>query len=146
MSNFWTVTLQQFEDLKDLNLATLLDAIMFGLLIFILFLFFFCCYMLYLEYKSEKEGECEAEESKKVKEKKGECFGMDEKLYKLYKEQRNLRDMIDGELNRIAVTDSEDEIKAMVFSLVHSISSYSDIHIRRLYENYNDKDKKENAK
>lgn len=141
MSNFWTVTMQQLEDLKDLNLATLLDAIMFGLLIFMLFLFFFFCYILYLEYKSEKEGECEAEESKKVKAKKGECFGMDEKLYK---EQRNLRDMIDGELNRIAVTDSKDEIKAMVFSLVHSISSYSDIHIRRLYENYNDK--KENAK
>lgn len=70
MSNFWTVTLQQFEDLKDLNLATLLDAIMFGLLIFTLFLFFFCCYILYFEYKSEKSDGGEAEESKKFKAKK----------------------------------------------------------------------------
>ena len=49
-----------------------------------------------------------------------------------YKEQRNLRDMIDGELNRIAVTDSEDEIKARVYSLVHSISMYSRIHSLRV--------------
>lgn len=62
---------------------------------------------------------------------KRRMFGMDEKKYK---EQRILRDMIDGELNRIAVTDSKDEIKDMVFSLVHSISSYSTIHICRIYD------------
>lgn len=49
-----------------------------------------------------------------------------------YKAQRNLRDMIDGELNRIAVTDSEDEIKRMVYCLVLDISDYAKMHRSRL--------------
>lgn len=57
---------------------------------------------------------------------------MNEIEYKRYQAQRNLRDMIDGELNRIAVTHSEDEIKARVFSLVHSISEYSRLHSARV--------------
>lgn len=54
---------------------------------------------------------------------------MDEKLYK---EQSVLRDSIDGELNRISVTNSKDEIKDMVFFLVHNISRYSNIHFYRI--------------
>lgn len=49
-----------------------------------------------------------------------------------YKAQRNIRDMIDGELNRIAVTDSEDEIKSMVYYLILNISQYSKMHLSRV--------------
>lgn len=38
-----------------------------------------------------------------------------------YNVQRNLRDMIDGELNRIAVTGDLEEIDKMVNCLQHSI-------------------------
>lgn len=49
-----------------------------------------------------------------------------------YKAQRNLRDMIDGELNRIAVTYSEDEIKRMVYCLTLDISDYAKMHLSRV--------------
>lgn len=63
-----------------------------------------------------------------------------------YKAQRNLRDMIDGELNRIAVTDSEDEIKTMVYGLILNISEYSKMHLSRVrsyspYNPYNENEK-----
>lgn len=49
-----------------------------------------------------------------------------------YNKQRNLRDMIDGELNRIAVTDDLEEIDKMVNCLQHSILRYSLIHRNRI--------------
>ena len=49
-----------------------------------------------------------------------------------YKEQRNLRDMIDGELNRIAVTDDLEEIDKMVNCLQHSILRYVQKHRDRI--------------
>lgn len=49
-----------------------------------------------------------------------------------YNEQRNLRDMIDGELNRIAVTDDLEEIDKMVNCLQHSILRYAQKHRNRI--------------
>lgn len=49
-----------------------------------------------------------------------------------YNEQRNLRDMIDGELNRIAVTDDLEEIDKMVNCLQHSVLQYALMHRRRI--------------
>ena len=49
-----------------------------------------------------------------------------------YNEQRNLRDMIDGELNRIAVTDELEEIDKMVNCLQHSILRYAQKHRNRI--------------
>ncbi len=49
-----------------------------------------------------------------------------------YNEQRNLRDMIDGELNRIAVTDNLEEIDKMVNCLQHSILRYAQKHRDRI--------------
>lgn len=49
-----------------------------------------------------------------------------------YNEQRNLRDMIDGELNRIAVTDDLEEIDKMVNCLQHSILRYAQMHRNRI--------------
>lgn len=49
-----------------------------------------------------------------------------------YNEQRNLRDMIDGELNRIAVTDDLKEIDKMVDCLQLNILRYSQMHRNRI--------------
>ena len=49
-----------------------------------------------------------------------------------YNEQRNLRDMIDGELNRIAVTDDSEEIDKMVNCLQHSVLQYAQKHRNRI--------------
>ena len=45
----------------------------------------------------------------------------------MYNESRNIRDMIDGELNRIAVTHNTDEIIKMMGYLVININKYSEI-------------------
>lgn len=55
---------------------------------------------------------------------------------KQYNEQRNLRDMIDGELNRIAVTDNLEEIDEMVNCLQHSILRYAQMHRDRIHGVY----------
>ena len=49
-----------------------------------------------------------------------------------YNEQRNLRDMIDGELNRIAVTGDLEEIDKMINCLQHSILRYALMHRNRI--------------
>lgn len=49
-----------------------------------------------------------------------------------YNEQRNLRDMIDGELNRIAVTDDLEEIDKRVKGLENSIKHYAQKHRNRI--------------
>ena len=49
-----------------------------------------------------------------------------------YNKQRNLRDMIDGELNRIAVTDDLEEIDKMVNCLQHNVLQYALMHRRRI--------------
>lgn len=49
-----------------------------------------------------------------------------------YNKQRNLRDMIDGELNRIAVTNDLEEIDKMVNCLQHSILRYELMHRNRI--------------
>ena len=51
---------------------------------------------------------------------------------KQYNEQRNLRDMIDGELNRIAVTDDLKEIDKMVDCLQRNILRYAQMHRNRI--------------
>lgn len=51
---------------------------------------------------------------------------------KQYDEQRNLRDMIDGELNRIAVTDDLEEIDKMVNYLHGSVLRYAQKHRDRI--------------
>lgn len=55
---------------------------------------------------------------------------------KQYNEQRNLRDMIDGELNRIAVTDDLKEIDKMVDCLQRNILRYAQMHRNRIYGVY----------
>ena len=45
----------------------------------------------------------------------------------MYNESHNIRDMIDGELNRIAVTDDTDEIIKMMGYLVININKYAEI-------------------
>ena len=45
----------------------------------------------------------------------------------MYNESRNIRDIIDGELNRIAVTDDTDEIIKMMGYLVININKYAEI-------------------
>lgn len=47
---------------------------------------------------------------------------------------RNLRDTIDGELNRIAVTDSPDEIQAMLAYLKSNIEKYAQLNTQKLSE------------
>lgn len=42
-----------------------------------------------------------------------------------YKTIRNLRDTIDGELNRIAVTDDENEIDQLIGYLTENIKTYT---------------------
>lgn len=49
-----------------------------------------------------------------------------------YKRQRNLRDMIDGELNRIAVTGDLKEIDKMIDILQRSILEYAEMHRNRI--------------
>lgn len=56
-----------------------------------------------------------------------------------YKRQRNLRDMIDGELNRIAVTDNLEEIARMVDILQRNILKYAEMHRNRINGVYDDK-------
>ena len=47
---------------------------------------------------------------------------------------KNLRDTIDGELNRIAVTDSPDEIQAMLAYLKSNIEKYAQLNTQKLSE------------
>lgn len=47
---------------------------------------------------------------------------------------RNLRDTIDGELNRIAVTDNPDEIQAMLAYLKSNIEKYAQLNTQKLSE------------
>lgn len=49
-----------------------------------------------------------------------------------YNKQRNLRDMIDGELNRIAVTHDLEEIDKMVNGLHGSVLRYAQMHRNRI--------------
>lgn len=53
----------------------------------------------------------------------------------MYNESRNIRDMIDGELNRIAVTDDTDEIIKMMGYLVININKYAEIAKSRIRKN-----------
>jgi hypothetical protein len=52
----------------------------------------------------------------------------------MYDESRNIRDMIDGELNRIAITDDTDEIIKMMGYLVININKYAEIAKSRIKE------------
>ena len=54
-----------------------------------------------------------------------------------YNDQRNLRDMIDGELNRIAVTDDPHEIGTMLEYLKTNIERYAQKHLDRIGDIYN---------
>lgn len=54
-----------------------------------------------------------------------------------YYDQRNLRDMIEGELNRIAVTDDRSEIDKMLEYLRDNISRYAQKHHDRIDSIYN---------
>lgn len=45
----------------------------------------------------------------------------------MYNEAHNIRDMIDGELNRIAITDDTDEIIKMMGYLMVNINRYAEI-------------------
>lgn len=56
-----------------------------------------------------------------------------------YNRQRNLRDMIDGELNRIAVTNDLEEIAKMVEVLQRGIFKYAEMHRNRINGVYDDK-------
>lgn len=54
-----------------------------------------------------------------------------------YYDQRNLRDMIDGELNRIAVTDDHSEIDKMLEYLQDNIKRLAQKHHDRIDGVYN---------
>lgn len=58
-----------------------------------------------------------------------------------YYRQRNLRDLMDGELNRIAVTADLKEIDKMVDILQRNILKYAEIHRNRIKRDgvYDDK-------
>ena len=56
-----------------------------------------------------------------------------------YNRQRNLRDMMDGELNRIAVIDDLEEIAKMVEFLQRNIFKYAEMHRNRINGVYDDK-------
>lgn len=45
----------------------------------------------------------------------------------MYNEANNIRDMINGELNRIAITDDTDEIIKMMGYLMVNINKYAEI-------------------
>lgn len=51
---------------------------------------------------------------------------------KAMQEIRNLRDMIDGELNRIAITDDANEIQMMTECLVKDIKKYAEKNTNRI--------------
>ena len=53
----------------------------------------------------------------------------------MYNESRNIRDMIDGELNRIAITNDTDEIIKMPGYLVININKYAEIAKSRIRQN-----------
>lgn len=57
-------------------------------------------------------------------------------MYKdnLYRESNNVREMIDGELNRIAITDDTDEIIRMMGYLVININKYAEFSKTRIRE------------
>ncbi len=54
-----------------------------------------------------------------------------------YYDQRNLRDMIEGELNRIAVTDDHSEINKMLEYLQSNIQRFAQKHHDRIDGIYN---------
>lgn len=54
-----------------------------------------------------------------------------------YYDQRNLRDMIEGELNRIAVTDDHSEIDKMLAYLQDNIQRFAQKHHDRIDSIYN---------
>lgn len=56
-----------------------------------------------------------------------------------YKRQRNLRDMIDGELNWIALTVDLKEIDKMVDFLQRNVLKYAEMHRNRINGIYDDK-------
>ena len=56
-----------------------------------------------------------------------------------YKRQRNLRNMIDGELNWIALTADLKEIDKMVDILQRNILKYAEMHRNRINGVYDDK-------
>lgn len=56
-----------------------------------------------------------------------------------YNRQRNLRDMMDGELNRIAVSDNLKEIDKMVDFLQRNVLKYAEMHRNRINGVYDDK-------
>lgn len=57
----------------------------------------------------------------------------DEKLVDLRKDIRNRRDMIDGELNRIIITDNREELKEMTLFLYKNISALFDLRSKEFY-------------
>ena len=54
----------------------------------------------------------------------------------IYHNQSNIRDMIEGELNRIAVTDDLNEILLMLGHLMGNISEYANISKERISKTY----------
>lgn len=54
----------------------------------------------------------------------------------IYQKQSNLRYMIDGELNRIAITDDSNEIILMLGYLMGNISEYANISKERIRQTY----------
>lgn len=57
----------------------------------------------------------------------------DEKLVELRIEIRNLRDMIDGELNCVVVTDNRQELKEMTLFLFKNVSKLFDLRSKEFY-------------
>ena len=49
-------------------------------------------------------------------------------------EKENLRRMIDGELNRISITDDKEEIIKMLGYLIRNINKYADMSYDRINE------------
>lgn len=49
-------------------------------------------------------------------------------------EKENLRQMIDGELNRISITDDKEEIIKMLGYLIRNINKYADMSYDRINE------------
>lgn len=85
-------------------------------------------FLAFIDYKMGKNNMSEYRKDLKIK-------GDDNMPYvnqEQYNKQRNLRDMIDGELNRIAVTDDLEEIDRMVNFLQHSILRYALMHRNRI--------------
>ena len=57
----------------------------------------------------------------------------DEKLVNLRKEIRNLRDTIDGELNRVVVTENRQELEEMTLFLLRIVLKLNDLRCKELY-------------